>query len=47
MNTHIPLSLIGISHKTAAVKIREEVAFSKEEQVELNKKLIKEFNLKG
>ncbi len=47
MNTHIPLILIGISHKTAAVKIREEVAFSKEEQVLACASLKQQFQLNG
>ena len=31
MSDQIPLGLIGISHKTASVEIREKVALSEEE----------------
>jgi len=47
MNTHIPLSLIGISHKTAPVEIREALAFSKDEQQTLIHLLPAKFHLGG
>ena len=47
MNTHIPLSLIGVSHKTAKVEIREELAFSREEQQKLLNELTLKFDLRG
>lgn len=47
MNTHIPLNLIGISHKTAPVEIREALAFSTEEQQKLIQQLPEKFNLGG
>ncbi len=47
MNTHIPLTLIGISHKTAPVEIREKIAFAKDEQIAVQKSLLNAFDLKG
>jgi len=47
MNTHIPLSLIGISHKTAPVEIRESLAFSKDEQKKLIQVLPEKFDIRG
>ncbi len=47
MNTNIPLSLIGISHKTAKVDVREELAFSREEQRLLLEQLPPKFDLRG
>ncbi len=47
MNTQIPLTLIGISHKTAPVEIREAVAFGKDEQEYIYGHLLNEFQLKG
>jgi len=47
MNTHVPLTLIGLSHKTAPVEIREKIALSKEEQIDVHRRLLDEFHLKG
>ncbi len=47
MNTQIPLTLIGISHKTAPVEIREAVSFNKDEQAYIYDHLLNEFHLKG
>jgi glutamyl-tRNA reductase len=47
MKRELPLTLIGISYKTASIEIREAVAFSKEEQDFLIRQLINLFNLKG
>ncbi len=47
MNSFIPISLIGISHKTAPVDIRECVAFSAEEQKEAIRILLEEFDIEG
>ena len=37
MSDQIPLGLIGISHKTAPVEVREKVALSEEEQKQFTK----------
>jgi glutamyl-tRNA reductase len=47
MSDQIPLGLIGISHKTAAVEIREKVALSDEEQKVAVKYLIEEYHADG
>lgn len=47
MSDQIPLGLIGISHKTAAVEIREKVALSEEEQKVAIKYLIEEYGTDG
>ncbi len=47
MSNRIPLGLIGISHKTAPVEIREKVALSEEEQKTAIRQIIGEFNANG
>jgi len=47
VNENIPLGLIGISHKTAPVEVRDKVAFNAEEQSVVLKKLKEDFNIEG
>jgi glutamyl-tRNA reductase len=47
MIDNIPFGVLGISHKTASVEIREQVAFSEEEQKLVLAGLKKEFRLDG
>jgi len=47
MSNQIPLGLIGISHKTAPVEIREKVALSEEEQKKAIGTIIDKFNASG
>jgi glutamyl-tRNA reductase len=47
MNSYIPIALIGLSHKTASVEIRERVAFNTEEQQESIKILRETFDIDG
>lgn len=47
MTRKLPLTLIGISYKTAPIEIREAVAFSKEEQAFLIRQLNHQFSFKG
>jgi len=47
MNSNIPIYLIGISHKTAPVAIREQAAIDSGEQERVIQTLISEFNLDG
>ncbi len=46
-NNQIPIALIGISHKTASVEIREHVALSEDEQKTVVKEIPVKFNLDG
>ncbi len=43
----IPITLIGISHKTAPVEIREQAALDRSQQEEAVQLIIKQFNLTG
>jgi glutamyl-tRNA reductase len=47
MSDHIPLGLIGISHKTAPVELREKVALSEEEQKAAVRQIIDQFDADG
>lgn len=47
MEPNIPIALIGISHKTAPLGIREQAAFDSSEQAGLLKVLVRDFNLDG
>ena len=47
MSDQIPLGLIGISHKTAPVEVREKVALSEEEQKFAVKHLVDHFQVSG
>ena len=47
MSNQIPLGLIGISHKTAPVEIREKVALNEEEQKTAIRQVINKFNASG
>ncbi len=44
---HIPLGLLGISHKTASVKIRDRVALNEEEQKKAIKAIPEKFSVEG
>ncbi len=47
MSNQIPLGLIGISHKTASVEVREKVALSEDEQKTAIRQFIDQFNASG
>ncbi len=47
INDQIPIGLIGISHKTATVEIREQVALNEEEQKIAIKEMISNFDIDG
>ncbi len=47
MSNQIPLGLIGISHKTASVEVREKVALSEDEQKTVIRQFIDQFNASG
>ena len=47
MSDHIPLALIGISHKTAPVALREKVALSEEEQKATVSQIMDQFHASG
>jgi glutamyl-tRNA reductase len=47
MSDQIPLGLIGISHKTAPVELREKVALSEEEQKEAVRQIMDQFSPNG
>ena len=47
MSDQIPLGLIGISHKTASVEIRERVALSEEEQKLAIRHMVDHFQVGG
>jgi len=47
MNNHIALGVIGISHKTASVEIREQVALDEVEQKFAIQKIINDFEANG
>lgn len=47
MSDHIPLGLIGISHKTAPVELREKVALSEEEQKATVSQIMDQFHASG
>jgi glutamyl-tRNA reductase len=46
-NNHIPLALFGISHRTAPVEIRDQVALNEEEQKRAVSAILKEFSVEG
>lgn len=46
-NNHIPIGLFGISHRTAPVEIRDQVALNQEEQKKAVTALRNEFGLEG
>lgn len=46
-NNHIPLGLFGISHRTAPVEIRDQVALNEEEQKKAVLSILKKFNVEG
>lgn len=47
MNNQIPLGLIGISHRTAPVEVREKVALSEEEQKVTVRQIVDNFHSNG
>jgi glutamyl-tRNA reductase len=47
MSDQIPLGLIGISHKTASVELREKVALSEEEQKAAVSQIMEQFHANG
>ncbi|MGK7396478.1 MAG: glutamyl-tRNA reductase [Candidatus Cyclobacteriaceae bacterium M3_2C_046] len=47
MNEFVPLGLIGVSHKTAPVEIRDQVALNEEEQQQAIKSIIQQFEVDG
>jgi glutamyl-tRNA reductase len=47
MSERIPLGLIGISHKTAPVELREKVALSEDEQKVAIRQIVDHFNANG
>ncbi|MFH1006179.1 MAG: glutamyl-tRNA reductase [Candidatus Latescibacterota bacterium] len=47
MNRDIPIGLIGISHKTAPVEIREKVALSEAEQIIAYREFVDHFGIDG
>ncbi len=47
MNNHIALGVLGISHKTAPVEIREKVALNEKEQKFVIEKIISDFEANG
>ena len=46
-NNHIPLGLFGISHRTAPVEIRDQVALNEEEQKKVVSAILKQFGVEG
>ncbi len=47
INQYVPVAVIGLSHKTAPVEIREKAAFSADEQKRLLRDLPQQFELEG
>ncbi len=47
MNSHLPVGVIGISHKTASVEIRDRVVLTEAEQRTAVKKISQEFDVDG
>lgn len=47
MKNHLPVGIIGISHKTAPVEIRDQVALNEAEQKEAVLKIIEAFDVEG
>ena len=47
MSNRIPLGLIGISHKTASVEVREKVALSEEERKTALRHIVDNYHVSG
>lgn len=47
MSVSIPLGLIGVSHKTAPIEVRDQIAFNESEQIGVIPEIISHFHLEG